>query len=190
LGIAALVIGVFSFFICWVPFLGIAVSALGLLLGLGGLVLAIVRRGSGVGFSIAGSGLSAISLAICLAWTLALSGALKEEKADSGPKRTPEEAARKAEEEYDADGLVLLLKTVQIKHDGLLPEISGTVVNRRPRALHFVSIELYLYDESGAQVDTALAVISGLERGGRWNFKTHSFKDNVRAWKVAELSGR
>jgi hypothetical protein len=77
LGIAALVIGVLSFFVCWIPFLGIAVSGLGLLLGLGGLVLAIVRRGSGVGFSIAGSGLSALSLVICLIWTFALSSAFK-----------------------------------------------------------------------------------------------------------------
>jgi hypothetical protein len=77
LGIAALVIGVLSFFVCWIPFLGIAVSGLGLLLGLGGLVLAVVRRGSGVGFSIAGSGLSALSLVICLVWTFALSSAFK-----------------------------------------------------------------------------------------------------------------
>jgi hypothetical protein len=77
LGIAALVVGVFSFFVCWIPFLGIAVSGLGLLLGLGGLALAIVRRGSGVGFSIAGSGLSALSLVICLVWTFALSSAFR-----------------------------------------------------------------------------------------------------------------
>jgi hypothetical protein len=77
LGIAALVIGVLSFFVCWIPFLGIAVSGLGLLLGLGGLMLAILRRGSGVGLSIAGSGLSALSLVICLVWTFALSSAFK-----------------------------------------------------------------------------------------------------------------
>lgn len=77
LGIAALVIGVLSFFVCWIPFLGIAISGLGLLLGLGGLVLAVVRRGSGVGFSIAGSGLSALSLFICLVWTAGLTSAFK-----------------------------------------------------------------------------------------------------------------
>ncbi len=77
MGIAALVIGVLSFFICWIPFVGVAVSGLGLLLGLGGLVLAIVRRGSGIGFSIAGSGLSSLSLVICLVWTFALSSAFK-----------------------------------------------------------------------------------------------------------------
>lgn len=77
LGIAALVVGVVSFSLCWIPFLGIAVSGLGLTLGLGGLVLAVARGGSGVGFSIAGSGLSAISLMICLAWTFAVSNAVK-----------------------------------------------------------------------------------------------------------------
>jgi hypothetical protein len=77
LGRAALVIGVLSFFVCWVPFLGVPVSCLGLLLGLGGLVVAVFRRGSGVGYSIAGSGLSALSLVICLVWTLTLSTAFK-----------------------------------------------------------------------------------------------------------------
>lgn len=77
LGISALVIGVLSFFVCWMPILGIAVSSLGLLLGLGGLVLAVVRRGSGVGFALAGTGLSVLSLVICLVWTFVLSSAIK-----------------------------------------------------------------------------------------------------------------
>jgi S1-C subfamily serine protease len=88
LGIGALVIGVLSFFVCWIPFLGIAVSGLGLLLGLGGLLLAIVRRGSGVGFSIAGSGLCAFSLVVCLVWTSALSNAFKAVD-DAVAKQTP-----------------------------------------------------------------------------------------------------
>jgi hypothetical protein len=77
LGIASLVVGVLSFLLCWIPFVGIAVSSLGLFLGLVGLVVAIIRRGSGSGFSIAGSVLSALSLAMCLAWTAGLIGALQ-----------------------------------------------------------------------------------------------------------------
>jgi hypothetical protein len=77
LGIASLVLGVLSFLVWWIPFFGIAVSGLGLLLGFGGLVMALARRGSGIGFSIAGSGLSALSLVICLLWTFALSSAFK-----------------------------------------------------------------------------------------------------------------
>jgi len=103
LGIAALVIGVFSFFVCWIPFLGIAVSGLGLFLGLGGLVLAIVRRGSGVGFSIAGSGLSALSLVICLVWTFALSSAFKAvDTAVAKQNRTNQSAVRDPDHEKAA----------------------------------------------------------------------------------------
>lgn len=72
LGIASLVVGVFSFFVCWIPLVGIAVASLGLVLGIGGLVLAIVRKGSGVGFPIAGASLSAISLATCVIWIVQL----------------------------------------------------------------------------------------------------------------------
>jgi hypothetical protein len=67
------VLGVLSFLVCWIPFLGIAVSDLGLLLGFGGMVMALARRGSGIGFSIVGSALSVIPLAVSLLWTLALS---------------------------------------------------------------------------------------------------------------------
>lgn len=75
LGIASLVIGVLSFFVCWIPLLGMVVSGLGLALGMGGLILAIARRGSGVGFAIAGSGLSLVTLLICLLWTTAIGSA-------------------------------------------------------------------------------------------------------------------
>ncbi len=77
LGIAALVVGLLSFFVCWIPFVGIPVSSLGLILGLSSFVLAIARRGTGIGFSIAGSGLSILSLVICLVWPYALSSVFK-----------------------------------------------------------------------------------------------------------------
>ncbi len=77
LGIASLVVGVLSFFLCWIPFIGVVVSGLGLFLGAVGLFLATVRRGSGLGYSIAGVGLSGLSLTICLAWTLTLQGTFK-----------------------------------------------------------------------------------------------------------------
>jgi hypothetical protein len=77
LGIAAMVVGVLSFFVCWLPGVGLAVSALGLLLGLSALALAIIRRGSGVGFAIAGSGLSALSCALCVVWIFAWGNVFK-----------------------------------------------------------------------------------------------------------------
>ena len=71
LGIAALVLGIIAFVICWIPFLGLIglpLSAIGLILGVIGLVLAISRRGSGIGFSIAGCALCGLSLLV--AWSV------------------------------------------------------------------------------------------------------------------------
>lgn len=68
LGIASLVTGVLGFLFCWVPLIGILsipVSGIGLLLGLAGLIVAFVRRGSGVGYPIAGAVVS--GLALCVA---------------------------------------------------------------------------------------------------------------------------
>lgn len=94
------------------------------------------------------------------------------------------EARRIAEEEYDADGLVLLLKTVH----AVSGEITGEVVNRRGRKLIYAQITFALYDESGARVGTALDNISDLEAGGRWKFKAVAF-DRGTKYKFSELTG-
>lgn len=75
LGIASLVIGVLSFCLCWIPFLGLLISGLGLLLGLGGFILALQRGGSGIGFSIGGGALSALSLVVCILWSAGVTNA-------------------------------------------------------------------------------------------------------------------
>jgi len=99
------------------------------------------------------------------------------------------EAARRAEEEYDARGLVLLLKTVQGKRGEFGGEITGTVVNRRGVTLSYAQITFILYDGSGAQVGTALANINDLESGGRWNFTATTFGTDFVHYKFSELSG-
>jgi hypothetical protein len=71
-GIASLVVGVLSVVICWIPGFGMLIGGLGLLLGLAGIALAIFRSGTGLGFSIAGTGLSALSFALCWVWTSSL----------------------------------------------------------------------------------------------------------------------
>jgi hypothetical protein len=103
------------------------------------------------------------------------------------------EAKRKAEEEtvvYDVDGLVLLVKTIQGsrgEYGG--GEITGIVINRRSRALSYAQISFNLYDESGAQVGSALANINGLEPGGRWKFKAISFGTDFASYKFSQLLG-
>jgi len=67
LGIVSLVLGVVAFLLCWIPLIGILtlpLSALGIVLGAVALVLSIVRRGSGIGFPIAGTAVCLLALII------------------------------------------------------------------------------------------------------------------------------
>lgn len=113
----------------------------------------------------------------------------QEVAAAKAARKAEAEAARKAEEEIDVDGLVLLRKTVNGTRGEFDGEITGTVVNRRGRKLGYAQITFNLYDESGAQVGTALANINGLEPGGRWNFKATTFGTDFVRYKFSELSG-
>jgi hypothetical protein len=99
------------------------------------------------------------------------------------------EAARRAEEEYEVNGLVLLLKTLSAKRGQFGGQITGTVVNRRNHKLNYAQISFNLYDASGAQIGSALANINGLEAGGRWNFTASTFGKDFHSYKFSELSG-
>ena len=98
-------------------------------------------------------------------------------------------AARKAEEEYEQNGLVLLRKTVEGRTGKFGGEITGIVINRRSRKLSYAQITFHLYDDSGAQVGTAIANINGLEAGGRWKFKATSLGTDFSKYKINELTG-
>lgn len=118
----------------------------------------------------------------------------KREQAEAERRRKVEaaaeaEAERKAREEYDADGLVLLLKTVRGEQGEYSGEITGTVVNRRDDTLSYAQITFNLYDASGAQVGTALANVNNLEPGGRWKFKASTFGTEFEKYRFSELSG-
>lgn len=81
LGIASLVLGSIAFLICWIPFLGllgVPLSGLGTILGVVGLVAAIRRSGLGIGFPIAGTAVSVLSLLVCAVVTAAFTRAVEE----------------------------------------------------------------------------------------------------------------
>jgi hypothetical protein len=76
LGIASLVLGILSFFVCWIPFIGLSFGGLGLLLGIAGFAVAMSRKGAGVGFAIAGSAVSLVSVAAGLVFATAFASAI------------------------------------------------------------------------------------------------------------------
>lgn len=74
LGISSLVIGILSFFICWIPFLGFGLSGLGFLLGVAAIVMSMSRKGSGIGYGIAGVAVNSIGVLLGIVFMIALSG--------------------------------------------------------------------------------------------------------------------
>jgi len=75
LGIAALILGILAFLICWIPLiglLGLPLSCLGLLVGMAGIILAVCRKGSGLGFSIAGSAICALAMCVTIGMSYAI----------------------------------------------------------------------------------------------------------------------
>ena len=74
LGIASLILGILSFFICWMPFIGFALSGLGLVLGVWAFVMSIARKGTGIGYAIAGIAVSGIGVLMGIFFILALKG--------------------------------------------------------------------------------------------------------------------
>ncbi len=61
LGIAGMVLGVIGICLFWVPFVGLLLAGIGLLMGVVGIVLALTRKGTGIGFSIGASVLCVVA---------------------------------------------------------------------------------------------------------------------------------
>lgn len=92
LGIASIILGSISLFVAWVPLLGLLATPLGvlaLILGIIGFVIACVRKGSGIGFPIAGTAISIMALLIGFAVNYAVL---------SGPIEQAREAAHRSKE--------------------------------------------------------------------------------------------
>ena len=121
LGIAAVILGILAFLICWIPLiglLGLPLSGLGLLLGIGGIVLASLRKGSGLGFPIAGSAICALAMFVTISMTYAFGKALS----------ATGDAIEKANKEAQAANQ----KVVNPKQGDEVPAVAGQQENPKP----------------------------------------------------------
>lgn len=76
LGLSSLIVGILSFFVCWVPFVNFGLGGLGFLLGIAGLARALQGRGHGIGYSIAGTAVSSISFLVGILYLTLFAGAV------------------------------------------------------------------------------------------------------------------
>lgn len=103
LGVASLILGIVAFLFCWIPLLGIIstpLSALGLVLGIIGFLVAVFRRGAGIGYPIAGSLVSGFALFIAISMTVATGEAI-----DSLAKTSQEDIATNQQVVEPADSV-------------------------------------------------------------------------------------
>lgn len=79
LGIAAIVLGILAFLICWIPLIGligVPLSGLGMILALIGLLAALFRGGTGIGYPIAAVAINGLALFMAISITMATGEAL------------------------------------------------------------------------------------------------------------------
>jgi hypothetical protein len=79
-GMTALVLGVIATLLCFMPILGIPISALGMLFGIVGAVMGLWTRGASLRWSLAGIAMTALALAVNIAILYAPAGYLPGRK--------------------------------------------------------------------------------------------------------------
>lgn len=170
LGIIAIVIGVLAMLVGWVPFLGllaIPIAAIGLLLAIAGLIIALVKRLQGIGMPILGGAICVVAVVLPLLSTGGASVAITEtmnevaQEMDSqrtalGDEREREKEQKEAEKAtYISQHLDLYEVTAQYmtsRFEGKLPGVLFKIRNNGDRSLDKVEVTVYFKDASGSVI--------------------------------------
>jgi hypothetical protein len=67
--------------------------------------------------------------------------------------------------------------------------ITGTVRNTTGRSYDFVQVDINLFDDSGAQVGSALDGVGNLAAGGVWKFSVSVYDKKATSFKVVGIRG-
>lgn len=113
----------------------------------------------------------------------------RKKEADEARAKREADAEKKAEEEYERGGLVLMRKTLSAT-GGLGGKVSGLIVNRTGRDLGYVQVSFDLYDANKNKVGSALANVAGLKKGESWKFEATTFGREFDTYRIGEMFGR
>lgn len=98
LGIASIILGILTFFVCWLPPAAFSLGGLGMLLGIAGLVMSVVRKGTGIGYAIAGTAVSTVGVVLGIIFILMIQTAVEVgDQMAQIPDRIREEVEQQAE---------------------------------------------------------------------------------------------
>jgi len=168
MGIVSLVVGILALLLCWLPMmnrLGYAIGALGVVLGLFGMVVASQQRGVSLGFPLGGLGLSIVGLVLAFQMDsgfqkmkTAVRTALSDmgDEAAGGPSGGREVPGKSARDEAsapkqwaDATRIVLTRDDASIKVKGVrIGNVTRFGINGRQEVGPYLLIELRVTNRS------------------------------------------
>lgn len=83
---------------------------------------------------------------------------------------------------FDVENLAMTTDDLGYAH------ITGSLANLTDKEYKYVQVELNVYDESGAQIGTALANTNNLEAKGTWKFEALGTQTGVKTYKLKDIS--
>lgn len=134
-GIASVILGILALLICWIPLVNIIsliLGGIGLLLAGIGLFLGLSRKGSGIGFPIAGGAVSVISMSVAGAMLFAMFSAAGGVRAVQQARA----AAKQAKEKQTTGAVASDVPPVNVW------DVAGTTADAGEFSLKILSVEI------------------------------------------------
>lgn len=166
LGIIALVVGVLSLLVGWIPFVGllaIPVAMIGLLLGGIGFVIALFKSGKGIGMPLLGGVICFGALILPILLTGGMSAAIKKVAEEPSKKSTSSTSQNKVQEDEDTKAKTayiqkhLSIYDIEARYfesilDGRVPGVRFKLRNSGDRDLDMVKVTVFFKDATGAVI--------------------------------------
>jgi ABC-type multidrug transport system fused ATPase/permease subunit len=202
LGIAAFVVGIVAVIGAWIPLLNIFSFILGLVALILGIIALVKgkKRNAPKGLALAGVIIAGVAIIVFFAMSIGLVNAVNDSAndlptstsgttsadnsqastADTNSSKAPADTTDKNDTNPNViDGKYELVGGMdavsgEIDNYGYL-RITGTLKNLTEKKFTYASVDFIVYDESGAQIGTALANMNYWEPGGTWTFEAVCF---------------